>query len=80
MSSVKSQQTYSYDEPKVGHYAYFNHSIAKYTPHYIVNTELGENRGCHYSSELKKDFEPYVTCHGKITSINLLVNNSQIIN
>jgi hypothetical protein len=80
MSSDKSQQTYSYNEPTVGHYAYFDKSIAKNTPHYIVNTELGENRGCHYSSEFKKDFEPFVTCHGKITSIKLLVKNSQIIN
>lgn len=61
------------DVPVIGRYAYFN-SKMKYRVYFIVNTESGENVGCHYWLDYKKDPEPYVTCHGSITSISSRIN------
>lgn len=58
------------DVPLIGKYAYFN-SKSKYKVYFIVNTEYNENVGCHYWLDYEKDPEPYVTCHGIITSIPL---------
>ena len=64
-----SHQLVKFILPVVGNYAYFDHKMKKHYPHFIVNTEYGDGKGCHYSTPYKKEFEPFVTCHGKIISI-----------
>ena len=65
-----NEYTSTSDVPVIGQYAYFN-SRMKYKVYFIVNTEYGENVGCHYWLDYKKRPEPYIICHGIITSMPL---------
>lgn len=63
--------------PVVGEYAYFDSRIAnaQESPHWIVKLTNGLIMGCHYSSP---DYVPelnFITCRGKIDSVEKMIKN-----
>ena len=74
MSSIfpNTSKDEEYPSPIIGEYAYFDNRMIKNHCHFIVTTENESSCGCHYSLSYKKEEEPYVTCHGIITSIPVI--------
>lgn len=61
--------------PVVGEYAYFDSRMAnaQQSPHWIVKLTNGLIMGCHYSSP---DYVPdlnFITCRGKIDSVEKMI-------
>ena len=53
-------------------YGYF-YNKQDYECTYIVKCESGNNIGCHFSSKEKISDVPFLTCHGKIISIDKII-------
>lgn len=63
--------------PVVGEYAYFDSRIAnaQESPHWIIKLTNGNIMGCHCSSP---DYVPglnFITCRGKIVSVEKMIQN-----
>lgn len=65
--------------PNEGEYSYFDSRLRNKQAHWVVQIE-DKLRLCHYSMPYKKEYEPYVTCHGIILNVDCKVEISERLN
>ena len=61
--------------PLIGEYSYF-YNKSNFNQHFIITNENNTRVGCHFSSSQYLENQPFLTCHGKIKSIDQTISKS----